>query len=39
MNKEDTAKDYTSESNIINNNETNTLIEKLKNSLKYYKNV
>lgn len=28
MNKENTAKDYTSESNIINNNETNTLIEK-----------
>lgn len=28
MNTENTAKDYTSESNIINNNETNTLIEK-----------
>lgn len=36
MNTENTAKDYTSESNIINNNETNTLIEKY---LKYYKNV
>lgn len=34
MNTENTAKDYTSESNIINNNETNTLIEKYFEQLK-----